>query len=261
MEKNLKAVITNSALSTVLIGIGLLTNGLSAVLLFALVPVFIVLKDSIANDKGPLVYSVVLGSSLALGSLFGFLLNGSSFNYLLLIYPLGIALTTSLYWVVKRNLNSNLGVITLIIYWLTFEYIALLINPEFGDYFIFGALSKLPSINVSSSIGFLGYTLWALASNLILSFVLYDSSNPFKVRLRVLSLIYAAAFITLPLWLSFFWNIDAESITRTLMIKNYSGVEITNIDYQNKGEWLGRTSAWVAVLLTIYALVKKKITK
>ncbi|MTI40364.1 hypothetical protein [Fulvivirga lutimaris] len=261
MEKNLKGLIPTLAISTALVTIGLLADNLSVVLLFALVPVFIILKDSIANGDTPIKYGLALALSLSIGPMLGFLVTGNSFDFYLFIYPLGVALTTSLYWLVQKNLNSNLGLVTFVIYWLAFEYFALLINPELGNYFVFGALSKLPVINFSHFTGFLGYTLWALASNLILSFVLYDANGPFKIKLRILSLVYAAIIITSPLWLSLIWNIDGDNISRQLMIDNYSGLPLENTDYLEKGEWLGRTSAWVAVLLTIYALVKKKITK
>uniref|UniRef100_UPI0040498F1C hypothetical protein n=1 Tax=Fulvivirga sp. TaxID=1931237 RepID=UPI0040498F1C len=261
MEKNLKSPIPHLALSSALIIIGLLTDSLSLVLLFALVPVFIVLKDSIANNGNPIKYALSLTLSLVIGQMAGFLITENSFDYLLFIYPIGIAITTSLYWLVKKNLNSNLGVMTLIIYWLAFEYIALLINPELGNYFVFGSLEKLSILNISTITGFLGYTLWALASNLVLVFVLYEATSPYKVKLRVLSLIYAAILITAPLWLSLIWSIEGDNVSRQLMIDNYSGLHIENTDYLQKGEWLGRTSTWIAVLLTIYSLVKKKITK
>jgi len=178
MEKNLRSLLPNLVVSTVLIAVGLSTNSLSVALLFALVPVFIVLKSSIDNNNEPTQSALILTISIMIGQLIGFLIRGYSFNYLLFIYPIGIALITSLYWLVKKNLNSNLGLITLIIYWLSFEYIALLINPAFGNYFIFGALENISVINFSGSTGFLGYTLWALASNLILVFVLFES--PFQ---------------------------------------------------------------------------------
>lgn len=261
MEKKLKNPIPHLVLSMALVITGLLADSLSIVLLFALVPVFIILKDSITNNDSPIKYALALTLSLAIGQLTGFIITGNSFNYLLFIYPVGIAITTSLYWLVKKNLNSNLGVVTFVIYWVAFEYFALLINPELGNYFIFGALAKLPVVNFSAFTGFLGYTLWALVSNLILAFVLYDANGPFKIKLRILSLAYAVIFITSPFWLSLIWSIDEDNISRQLMINYYSGLPIENTDYLEKGEWLGRTSAWVAVLLTIYSLVKKKITK
>lgn len=261
MEKNLKSLLPNIAITIVLIVIAFVIESLTVVLLFALVPVILALKDSINNNEGPLKYGIILSLSLIIGQLIGFLLNGNEFNYPLFIYPIGIALITSLYWLTKKNLNSNLGLFTLIIYWLSFEYLALLINPEFGNYFIFGALNKLPTINFTASTGFLGYSLWALSSNLILAFVLYDSTAPFNIKLRIISISYAIIVISAPIWLSLFWSIEGTDISKQMMIDTYSGVPISDSDYLQNGEWLGRTSAWVAVLLTIYSLVKKKITK
>ncbi len=261
MERNLKTLIPNLAASTVLIAIGLLEDNFSVVLLFALAPAFIILKDSIDNSDSAFKYASVIALSLIIGQLIGFITSQRSFDYLLFIYPIGIALFTSIYWLVKKNLNSNLGLMTVIIYWLSFEYFALQINPQFGNYFVFGILAKTPIINFSSATGFLGYTLWGLISNLLLAFVLYDSKAPFKIKFRVLSLIYATVIITAPIWLSLFWNIDGENISRQMMIDVYAGFQVENTDYLKRGEWLGRTSAWVAVLLTIYSLVKKKISK
>jgi hypothetical protein len=138
--------------------------------------------------------------------------------------------------------------------------LVLLSMPDYSGYFIFKPLEQ-NAVIFTSSTGFMGITLWGLCSNILITMVLYDPSAKNGIKLRWLSLTYVLILITAPLWITAIWGSNIDGITWQQMFNSYTDTQSDNTNYLSNGEWLGRTSAWVVILLVIYSLVKLKIKK
>jgi hypothetical protein len=260
MENNYKQIFIFTGITILLILVGYSSSIFSTLLLIAFVPLLILLKYAIIRNVSILNWSITLFLSLLITIIIISFIDDNSINVGLIIYPLGLSLVTSLYWIIKRNLKNSFGLFTLLILWLAFDYAILLVAPDLSQYFVFKALEQNASI-ITSSTGFMGTTLWGLSSNLLVVFVLFDPSAKNGVKFRWLSLIYVLILITAPLWIVAIWGSDVEGITWQQMYNSYIDSSSDNSTYLLNAEWLGRTSAWVAILLVIYSLVKLKIKK
>ncbi len=259
MEKN-KQLLISIILSALLLIIGHIFPFLSLLHLVALVPIILLLKNN--NDVYPLRnWLLPLGLVIIFYQLLIPLNSNEPFSLQFLLYAIGVAIATSLYGLVKASLNTRLGLFIVIIFWLGFEYLALTLNPHLGNHFLFKTLAESSGANFGAGAGFLAFSLWGLSANFIFAFVLFDATNKYLIKLRWLSLAYATIAILAPIWLNYFIEIGGTANSWQLMMEKYAFHTLSETTYDLRGEWLGKTTMWLSVLILIYALVKRKVKR
>jgi apolipoprotein N-acyltransferase len=151
---------------------------------------------------------------------------------------------------------NRLGLFTLIIYYTAMEYIALRMEPSLTGLILGSTLHEYPSIqNWSSTTGLTGVSGWILLGNVLFYPVIFKPKN--SMGSRLIHLFYTLIILCIPVVISFRISSQALSPLKATeeILKHNS----------NPGaypaEIFGRTCAWVAVFLLLYALVNLRIKK
>ncbi len=169
----------------------------------------------------------------------------------------GIALTLPFiaYGFVRQSLGNRTGKFTIIFFWLAAEYVFLKTPWRENLVFLGDGLILFPhQMNFTCYTGYLGISLWILISNLLIYLTIIKEK-----AINYIFLILASVLIAAPLVFSLM-N-ESEPITRESMLQLYGQSTVEVGAYQLKGEWTGRTAAWVSVLILLLSLVKNKIQK
>jgi len=167
----------------------------------------------------------------------------------------GILLTTPFiaYRFSRHYLGERLGLLPLIFFWLAVEYLILKFDASGRSVFLADALAlKQEWYHWTIHTGYLGVSAWLLICNVILYYAV------FQQKLNVYLLVLFALAITVPLVISY---VQAEEgVTRQAMLSLYHHMQSKMYPhlYQERGEVAARTSAWVSVLILLFALVKFK---
>lgn len=232
---------------------GWLMKSFPFLLLVAYAPLF-GLTDRL-SDKKPFWNQfefILIALSLAYFSAFLF-----STEKIAVSIVLGIAFT--LPWIAFGFAHQALGnrttKILIIFFWISVEYM-LLKTPWRADipYLADGFILQAKWMSFSNHTGWLGVSVWVLSCNLLayLAIIKGKGLNWTFFVFFVLAVTFPFAYQLLK---------DETPLTRELMIQLYHHQPIDNSVYQNRGEWLGRTAAWVSALVILLSLVKNKIGK
>jgi glucan phosphoethanolaminetransferase (alkaline phosphatase superfamily) len=104
--------------------------------------------------------------------------------------------------------------------------------------------------------GYLGISLWILIVNLFFFLALLKSTS-----INWFWVILAIALVAGPIIYSTYY-LDNPGINREHMIALYQGDSGTfSKNYNDRGELIPRSAAWVSVLIVLLALVKNKVKK
>lgn len=188
---------------------------------------------------------------------------GFQFDFGAIFSVVGLAFLYSLpfiLFVLSRVGGGSLTInFLIVIYWLAIEYLILKglsvfhIDPGTRPVFIGDFMLYRPEwLSWNLQTGYLSVSMWILISNWI-GYVLI--SKPFRWMVLALMLL----IIISPIVYSFFAG--GMGITRTDMLMLYS-TDTTGVSaYSQYGEWIGRTSAWVSVLVLLFSMVRHKTKK
>ncbi|MEM7108497.1 MAG: hypothetical protein AAF519_09755 [Bacteroidota bacterium] len=226
----------------------------SAVSLMAFVPLVWLLENS-AKRKIPILYWF-LGSVaiLTISSLFNL-----EIKIWGVLYGAGLTLALSLYLLTSRFSKNRLGMFTILFFWLGFDYLVLKVVSTAAPAFLSSFFDGSKAMGWSRSTGNLGITAWVVISNLLFYYVLLWRDAIFQKTIRWMSLIYALLLISLPVVISFYVITDLAPITVEEMKSVYMNSKISlDVSYAKNGEWLGRISAWVSIMIVVYAVIKSK---
>ena len=149
------------------------------------------------------------------------------------------------------------GYFLILIYWLAAEYLLLkllvLLNIYPTTVPLFGAdmLAARPEwFRWNAQAGYLAVSAWILASNWFGYRLITKPFNIFNF------LIFLVAVVG-PIGISYL--VPSESITRENVFELYRSVSVTETSgYAMYGEWIGRTCAWVSVLVLLFSFVRLK---
>ncbi len=159
------------------------------------------------------------------------------------------------YTFVRKQLGAGVSITTLILFWLSLEYLILKWHPV-TPIFLADMLSLKASWTTwNSSTGYLGSTLWILVSNTLLYQAILTE--------RKVNWIYLGLF-GLSIIVPIIWSYSMDNhaiISREVMLSLYESEQSNNEAYANKGEFIARTSAWISVLILLFTLVKRKTSK
>ncbi len=225
----------------------------SAISLIAFTPLLWLLESSM-NRKTSLVYwfsgsilIITLSSIFALDSV-----------VTALIYGVGLTATLSLYLLTSKFSKNRLGIFTILFFWIAFDYLILKVLPNASAAFLSGFFDGSKAMGWSRTTGNLGITAWIIISNLLFYYVLLWKDAIFSKNIRWLSLIYTLILIALPLLAGLYFVPDLAPITLAEMTSVYTHYSSSDISYTENGEWLGRISARVSIMVVVFALIKSK---
>jgi len=159
------------------------------------------------------------------------------------------------YTLVRKTFGPNVSVITLPLFWLGLEYFLLKWYP-LPIIFLADILTLKPEwTSWNTSTGYLGSSLWILLCNVfIYQGVLTEKKvNWFFIVLFVLAVVGPIVYAM---------TLETNAITRNEMIELYSpGKDTLATEYSLAGEFVPRTAAWISVLILLFTLVKRKVTR
>ena len=228
---------------------------LSFLLLIFLVPLLILLDNNQRKLSLEWIGGMII--TLVMGSVIGSIIAGQSIEFSQVLYPLGLVLILSIGIFISNLLKGSIRTIGLVGFWLGYNYLILKLIPEWSSYFTFNHLYN-DDMSWTSSTGFLGIACWALISNVLISKrISFDEKS--KIDSPIVLLI-TLVIISAPFWISSILNSSSEPIDQATMFLLYSQTEGAG-EYVQSGEWVARTCASLAVLLSIYGLVRLKTTK
>lgn len=145
--------------------------------------------------------------------------------------------------------------LALIFFWLALEYLELKFFPDKHVMFLADAVyEKTEWLRWTNSTGYLGASLWILLANLFLYLGLLQNG------LRVPYLVVFLIVILGPIFYSY--TLQSDYVARLNMILLYMDDPApTTGGYNERGEWIPRTAAWISVLILISAIVTNNIRK
>lgn len=156
---------------------------------------------------------------------------------------------------VRQVLGVRSGKITLVLFWLTAEYLALKLIPGRGI-FLADSLTSLEGwLRWNVHTGYLGSSLWILLVNVCV----YESLLKTK-GIQWAWAIFGGLLFAGPILYSI--GLSNSPISRDLMIKLYANKAIeADVIYLARGELVVRTAAWLSVLILLFTFVRQQTRK
>lgn len=169
---------------------------------------------------------------------------------------LSILLTTPFlgYAFARNVLGEKASLITLILYWLTIEYILLFLYPTHAIFLADIMNLKSEWLRWTAVTGYLGTTLWILCCN----YLFYKALLTNDKASWIFIVLFLLVLIT-PIGYSY--SSDWSPITREQMLAAYVGPTVVDEGYPQKGEFIPRTATWISVLILLFTFVKKKTNR
>ncbi|MEM9297891.1 MAG: hypothetical protein AAF149_16985 [Bacteroidota bacterium] len=178
----------------------------------------------------------------------------------IIIYSIGITLACSAYLLTTYFSKNKLGVFTLLLFWLGFDYLILKSLPTASNAFLSTFFDGYKIVGWSRKTGYFGITAWIIIANILFYYVFLWRDAIMRSKMRWLSLMYSMLLIIIPVAISLFIVPELTPVTlaelNTVYVENSS---LADLNYTENGEWLGRTAAWVSVMILVYAIIKGKI--
>ena len=178
-------------------------------------------------------------------------------SYIISIVAYAILFTLAFvaYVWVRQILGNRVGKITIILFWLAFEYVLLKIRPEEATFLSDSLRLQSDWIRWNVNTGYLGASCWILLTNLMV-YQAVLSKQPFQWHWIGLTLL----FLLGPMVYSY--TLENSPITRSTLIRLYkdnSGVN--DVAYLARGEFMVRTAAWLSTLILLFTFVKSQTNR
>lgn len=241
------------ATACILLTAGWLMAPFPFLIFVALAPLF-ALADR-TDAKGP-VWEKMEYVLLALGISF---LVHAIFHERSIVGSLASAIVLTVAFVAHAWVGQILGVrsgkITIILFWLSVEYLLLKVNPDNGV-FLADILRIQPAWtrwNVQT--GYLGSSLWIL----IVNWVMYQTFLTVG-EIRWVRFLVAMLLLLGPILYSY--QLSNSPITHQEMVNLYAQTPSgSDVGYLANGEFIVRTAAWISTLILLFTFVKSQTTK
>ena len=243
----------------VLISGGWLMKPFPIFMFLGLAPFFAILDYTIetARPSGRLE-NFWENSEMILIGLVVFFLAAFQFDTSLIIKVLGLAILFTLpflgFTFVHESLGPRTGKFIIIFFWLGIEYLLLKLQWPKQMVYLADSLQIVADwFRWNNETGFLGVSFWILFANWI--FYAGTLRNGINWYLIVLGVMVVAGPIIYSL------SLNVKPILRADMIELYKSNSVSIKAYEEKGELVARTCAWLSVLILLFAFVKSKISK
>ena len=241
-------------IATTLLVAGWLMKSFPLLITVALSPLFAITDKTYSEEKF-WTYAELILISLTISLLAGHIFQ---LSYLIsaIIQAIGYTLAFVGYGFVHQTLGPRVGKFTIIIFWLGIEYVFLKLQWPADHLFLADAVQlKTDWLNWTFHTGYLGASLWILTTNLMF-YLAFFKGGKFDWTWLVVFLIILIAPI------GFSYTTELNGISREDMMALYLNAENeSNGIYLKRGEFIPRTTAWISVLIFIFALVKSKTQK
>jgi apolipoprotein N-acyltransferase len=155
---------------------------------------------------------------------------------------------------VRQTLGSRAGKITIILFWLTLEYLLLKFRPTESTFLADSLRLQSSWLRWNIHTGYLGASLWILVTNLLVYYTVL-SENPFQWHWIILTVMFLAG----PMAFSFY--LENVPVDRSTMVNLYLEKPGTDEIYLARGEFVVRTAAWLSTLILLFTFVKSQTTR
>lgn len=158
--------------------------------------------------------------------------------------------------IARPTLGSTASAFVLLAIWLGVEFLLLKLGLAGHALFLADAFAAHPAwTGWTTHTGYLAISAWVLVANLMLYRAFWG-----ETPLQAGWLIAAAVVIIVPIGYSLV--VDVTSVTRDQMMTLSRGGEVpSNAVYARNGEVVARTCSWIAVLIILFAFVKRHISR
>jgi len=233
---------------------------------FAFVPVIAVCLylNKVKNTLSPEIFGTVFFMFL-IPALFKFLVFTPSFrDFIASLSPA----FTFLLWFYSGTRLGRLKSIYLLIFWLGIEYIFIAISPPIYNHLPAAAFRLWgESLTWIRFTGFQGTTIWILLTNILFTTSFFDENGKLPGKILRARYLISSAVGILPMVVSMlFYSGDPEG-DLTGFFTNPSGYW-NNFSlnpfysyYLDFGEYLGKTSFWLSILILLSLMVKNYLSK
>ncbi|UII33472.1 hypothetical protein LVD17_06500 [Fulvivirga ulvae] len=258
MEKNNLRDILFTISAITLLGLSKIAPALSFLAFIGLAPLFALFhyhqKESSSKIRAVMMVFISL---LAVFLIWNSTFTNETFTQWLLplIYSSAISCSFIVFNFTDKYAKNRLGFYTIPIYWLAIEFLLYQAHPQFSRFMpgsVFSSQAAFISWNVHT--GFMGVSLWVLLSNITLFNALLKDKAPTHGNIRWPLLILAIAIIVIPTLSS---NETVAIIQPDLLDEKVRAAK----QISGSGEYIGKTAVWVSILLILYSLVKKEVSK
>lgn len=242
------------ALATALLTAAWLMKSFPILIFAGYAPLFAIADQAKEKDSPWSRFELIL---LALGISF---FAATVFDSALLIIVLAQAILFTLSFVgynfCYQSLGARTGKFTIIFFWLALEYLFLKLPWFEKTLFLTDALMLKSSwMAWNTSTGYLTASLWILVVNLFVYLTFFRPPSVNWYYFIVAVLLTAGPIV-------YSYTLSSPGLNREQMIALYSGSQTAGpLSYQNQGELIPRTAAWVSLFILLLALVKSKTKK
>lgn len=174
--------------------------------------------------------------------------------YMPMLYAVAMSLSLIIFSFTDRYAKNRIGLFTIIIYWLAFEFIMLEIDNRYAIYLlgnIFGSQPELMSWNAYT--GLIGASMWILTINILIYYAVFRKNRFLDKRIHWPGLLLTITLIVLSLLI----QPDTPAIEAHDLIQGNSALK----QRAGNGEYIGKTAVWVSALLILYGFVKREINR
>ncbi|MBX2914361.1 MAG: hypothetical protein KF856_03705 [Cyclobacteriaceae bacterium] len=226
------------------------------VLIFAALAPLFAITDQAREHTSPWNRFELILLALTTGLLAAHAFN-FSFTIAVLLQAILFTLTFVGYVFAYKSLGARLGKFTIIFFWLGLEYLLLKLPWNNKVVYLADVLLLKPDwYSWTSYTGYLGVTLWILLANLLFYMSLFRAAG-FNVYFFIGGLLLVAVPIVYSL------QVEGSMITYSHMMQLYGFAAKGSLPekYSEQGEFIGRTAAWVSVLIILLSFVKNYTRK
>lgn len=156
---------------------------------------------------------------------------------------------------VRQVLGHRSGMITLVLFWLSAEYLALKVAPERGIFLADSLALQSNWLRWNTHTGYLGGSLWVLLVNWCVYVAFLQGKGVQWVWVAL-----AVTLLGAPVLYSY--SLADSPIPREEMINLYlNTVSNADVIYLARGELVVRTATWLSALILLFTFVRQQTRK
>ncbi len=165
------------------------------------------------------------------------------------------------YWLTDKYAKNRLGLFTIVIFYTGMEYVSMIFVPDYSHLVLGNAITAFPAIQRwNPQLGITGVSAWILLANIAVYFIFFRDLAIFRGLFRWRTLLLSTILISIPGILSYWFYDPSITVLNADMVSDGFRNVISSGKFDEAGEIMGRTCAWVTILIVLYGLVKRKVT-
>jgi hypothetical protein len=234
---------------TVLLAVGFYMKAFPIFVFIGLAPFFAILDHTMDGDHfWEHAELILIGLAIALFAAFQF---DATFVITILFLAILFTLPFIGFAFAHENLGPRTGKFIVIILWLGLEYVLVKLQWPRHVFHLADSLQAWPAwVRWNTTTGYLGASAWILLTN----WLVYAAVLRQGIR-------WPLVILALTIWIGpmiYSYTLPAQTITRHTMLELYNNKVVSSGNYAATGELVARTSAWVSILVLVFAGVKSR---